>query len=311
MGHIFAINGFFMAMREKYTKEGASIHYLTVSWDGSKCSWEDFRGKVLGATDPTTASEGALRRTILDQYKELGLSDVPNVGDNGVHASASPFEALAERMNWLGAKLADDAFGAALLKAGIPEDTIMAWTKDPQVELDGAKVSLFDSLEDINADECVKKACKIAGIAAPDSVDCPNMAYVFVKPHAVTEAVVKLVKEKFEAEGITVSSDGAIDNKTIEKDMLVDNHYYAIANKASLSKPKDLNPPAAKQEEFEKLFGLTWPAALEQDLVFNAVDACAKMGVDGDTMDGIWGKAKKAGDLVKFGGGFYCGKLPL
>lgn len=36
-------------------------------------------------------------------------------------------------MNWLGAKLADDAFGAAMLKAGISEDTIMSWTKDPQV----------------------------------------------------------------------------------------------------------------------------------------------------------------------------------
>ena len=27
----------------------------------------------------------------------------PNTGDNGVHASASPFEALAERMNWVSA----------------------------------------------------------------------------------------------------------------------------------------------------------------------------------------------------------------
>ena len=97
MGDIYVINGFFMAMREKYTKAGASIHYLTVEWDPKKNSWEDFRGKVLGATDPTTADEGALRRTILDEYKELGLTSCPDVGDNGVHASASPFEALAER----------------------------------------------------------------------------------------------------------------------------------------------------------------------------------------------------------------------
>ena len=30
-------------------------------------------------------------------YKELGLTSVPNKGDNGVHASASPFEGLAEK----------------------------------------------------------------------------------------------------------------------------------------------------------------------------------------------------------------------
>lgn len=54
------------------------------------------------AADPTQAVAGSLRRQILDNWKELGLQSEPNVGDNGVHASASPFEALAERMNWVG-----------------------------------------------------------------------------------------------------------------------------------------------------------------------------------------------------------------
>jgi hypothetical protein len=51
-------------------------------------SWEDFRGKVLGGTDPKTAADGSVRRSILDQWKALKLKDEPNVGDNGVHASA-------------------------------------------------------------------------------------------------------------------------------------------------------------------------------------------------------------------------------
>ena len=38
----------------------------------------------------------------LSRYKALGLTSKPNTGDNGVHASASPFEAMAERANWLG-----------------------------------------------------------------------------------------------------------------------------------------------------------------------------------------------------------------
>ena len=52
---IFVINGFYMAMREKFTKPGTSIYYYLVEWDPAKLSWEDFRGKVLGATDPATA----------------------------------------------------------------------------------------------------------------------------------------------------------------------------------------------------------------------------------------------------------------
>ena len=43
-----------------------------------------------------------------------------DTGDNGVHASASPFEALAERSNWLRASISKDAFGKALLASGIP-----------------------------------------------------------------------------------------------------------------------------------------------------------------------------------------------
>jgi hypothetical protein len=41
---------------------------------------------------------------------------------------------------------------------------------------------------------------------------------------------------------------------------------------------------------------------LAQGLVYNAVDACAKLGIDGEQMDRIWAAAKDAGKLVKFGG---------
>merc|ERR1711912_214039 len=92
-----------------------------------------------------------------------------------------------------------------------------------------------------------------------------------IKPHAVTAPTIELVKKTFEAKG--------------------------------------LNPPEDKQAEFNTKFGLSWPDALAQDKVFNALDACTKMGLSGDQMDVAWGKAKKAGNLVKFGGGFYAGHV--
>jgi hypothetical protein len=113
-------------MREKFTKPGSSIYYYLVEWEPNKLSWEDFRGKVLGATDPSTAADGSLRKEIFKDWKALGLASEPNVGDNGVHASASPFEALAERLNWMGATLEEDAFGKAMLGSGIPKETCAA-----------------------------------------------------------------------------------------------------------------------------------------------------------------------------------------
>merc|ERR1719428_2505435 len=133
---IYVFNAFFMSMRSNFTAPGRSIHYYTVEWDESTLSWEDFRGKVLGPTDPKEAPKDSLRGKILSDWKALGLKSEPNVGDNGVHASASPFEGMAERMNWLGARCAEDGFGQAMLGAGISEDTISAWSVDPQVKTD-------------------------------------------------------------------------------------------------------------------------------------------------------------------------------
>jgi len=160
---IFIINGFYMAMRGKFTEAPAKIHYFSVEWDAATLSWEDFRGKVLGATDPTTAAEGSLRRTIFNKWQELDLATVPFTGDNGVHASASPFEALSERCNWLGADLVADPYGAALIASGVPAATLKLWAEDPQVTVsaDGTKGSLFDALEDTDAAVCAEKAKRI------------------------------------------------------------------------------------------------------------------------------------------------------
>merc|ERR1712038_1701731 len=93
---------------------------------------------------------------------DLGLTSEPNKGDNGVHASASPFEGLAEKTNWLGASIAEDKFGKALLNAGLSEETIKEWSVDPRVELpEGGKGSVFDALEDMDVDQCLAKLVEL------------------------------------------------------------------------------------------------------------------------------------------------------
>jgi hypothetical protein len=154
---LYVFNAFFMTMRSKFVGPSVSIHCYNVQWDPNTMSWDDFRNKLLGPTDPADGPVGSIRRTILENYKDLGLKDVPNKGDNGVHASASPFEGLAERTNWLNLNIEDDAFGAALLAAGLSKNTIEEWSVDPQINLPGgSKGSVFDALEDMDAEECLK-----------------------------------------------------------------------------------------------------------------------------------------------------------
>jgi len=160
---IYVINGFYMDMRKAFTQPGTCIYYYKTEWAVKDLAWADFRGKVLGGTDPKTAEEGSLRNLVFKDWEALKLKAEPNTGDNGVHASASPLEALAERGNWLGADLAKDPFGKGLLNKGVPMKTIRAWTEDPPVTFEGKKQSIFDLLEDLDGRECLDKAAAISG----------------------------------------------------------------------------------------------------------------------------------------------------
>jgi len=156
---VYIFNGFFMTMRSKFTAPDAEIYFFKVEWNSDDLKWADFRGSVLGPTDPATAPADSIRGIIGTNWKSLGLKDPCNVGDNAVHASASPFEALAELTNWREAPISSEEFGRRMLKAGIPDDTIKAWSSDPQVPFNGKKSSLFDLLEDMDSEECLDK-CK-------------------------------------------------------------------------------------------------------------------------------------------------------
>jgi hypothetical protein len=107
---------------------------------------------------------------------------------------------------------------------------IKAWSVDPQVLVDGKKGSFFDALEDMDTPACIAKCVAIAKEnAAPK-----NTAYVFIKPHAVTDSVKALVTEQLKARGLTILTEGSLASEVIDEKKLIDQHYYAIASKVSV-----------------------------------------------------------------------------
>ena len=82
---------------------------------------------------------------------------------------------------------------------------------------------------------------------------------MFIKPHACVPKndnnllyKQKLV-ETFKENGCEVIKEGKISSSVIEKRKLIDAHYYAIASKATLLKPSELNVP---EDVFQKTFGI-------------------------------------------------------
>ena len=139
-----------------------------------------------------------------------------------------------------------------------------------------------------------------------------NSAFVFIKPHACKGTpgkVEELVEEAFANAGIRITSKGEMLAETIDKNMHIDTHYGAIASKAVKLKPSELNVPDKGKAEFAAMFGESWESAIAAGKVYNAMDGAAKLGVDGSGLNDKWSKLKSGTNLIKFGGGFYCGKV--
>ena len=144
-------------------------------------------------------------------------------------------------------------------------------------------------------------------VRPPPHVQCPSSRSGPPNVHAPSPTPASLCPPPPPKAGIKVLHEGAVDGRTIAEKGLIDRHYYAIARRASLHKPGPDTLPADLREEFARRFGVEWEAALAQGLVCNAVDACARLGLEGDQLAVAWAGAKRTGQLIKCGGGFYLG----
>jgi len=77
---------------------------------------------------------------------------------------------------------------------------------------------------------------QVADCKAENEHQARNSAFVFLKPHANTPAAQKIVKANFAKRGIHIQKEGELTAEKIDEDMLIDQHYYAIASKATLLK---------------------------------------------------------------------------
>ena len=117
--------------------------------------------------------------------------------NNGVHASASPLESLAERGNWLQLDAGNDAFGRAVLDVGVSEVQLAQWLQDVHVAgRDGKPTSIFDALEDMDLVTCVQAvaqfflfeqassvATRLVTEAEADEPICTMLLQVAAKKH--------------------------------------------------------------------------------------------------------------------------------
>ena len=138
-----------------------------------------------------------------------------------------------------------------------------------------------------------------------------NTAFVFAKPHANTPAVLEVIKAKFGEKAINVLQEGVVTGEEIDSKGYIDQHYYAIAEKSTLTSGKDLPVNA---EKFESVFGEDWKTVVSEGRALNALEFKKKFAIyqaEG-ALDKAWDETNvEKKTRVKLGGGFYCGQIEV
>ena len=136
---VYLINGFYGSMRDIYFSLEMSIPYLCVEWDSDEMSYEYFMAEVIGNKDPEAAKKTSIRGAAYASCFKLGFREtlVPSARDNVIHASASSFEAMVERLLWAkGSMLFTDLYGQKLLAQRFQSSEIKHWISNPIINGD-------------------------------------------------------------------------------------------------------------------------------------------------------------------------------
>lgn len=163
----YVVNGFYPAMRQRFTAKGAKIICHAVDFAPEKLSWRHFRQDIIGATNPQQANKGSLRRMFLERWQDLGLAQQPSVNLNAVHASAGPVEGWRERSVWLGEPSLESPLAKALLNAGCSQSALESWRNNGMAKIKGKTGPVFDLTEDMDAATAIK--C----LSAQNNCDAP------------------------------------------------------------------------------------------------------------------------------------------
>eukprot|EP00419_Tripos_fusus_P001370 CAMPEP_0172671430 /NCGR_PEP_ID=MMETSP1074-20121228/10912_1 /TAXON_ID=2916 /ORGANISM="Ceratium fusus, Strain PA161109" /LENGTH=390 /DNA_ID=CAMNT_0013488473 /DNA_START=54 /DNA_END=1226 /DNA_ORIENTATION=+ len=132
-----------------------------------------------------------------------------------------------------------------------------------------------------------------------------NLALVFVKPHACTPAVLRLVPEFLSQHGVVIAGENSIEASVIDKEGIIDSHYDTIARVGMATDIGMLHLGAAEAERFLAGYGRTLSETIAAGEVYTAVTAMEALRVSPTE---LLNRCLAAG-YEKLRSGLYCAKL--
>ncbi|PWU89673.1 Flagellar Member 1 [Trypanosoma cruzi] len=289
---VFVINGFYPYLRDTYGAQDAKVTCYLVSWPEACMTWRALREELIGSTNPGNAPPNSLRGLIRDRWQELGLQYPPTTTDNGVHASAGPFEALLERHLWMHLPLSHDPLTLRLQECGLTGALLYRWASNPEVLLRGKKLSgcVFDLLENMQTSEMVDIMREAEQQTMALYKETPmNRAVLILKPFAVNERTIAAVKKTLDSVGLLVTREMSVFSARIVKCYLNSAAFCAATRFAEInsSTPQEVVSPAIK-DRFCEIFHSTWDYCVVDGSLMGATTACENLGLTPKELLQLW-----------------------
>uniref|UniRef100_A0A7S2D7U9 Nucleoside-diphosphate kinase n=1 Tax=Florenciella parvula TaxID=236787 RepID=A0A7S2D7U9_9STRA len=132
-----------------------------------------------------------------------------------------------------------------------------------------------------------------------------NTALVFIKPHAVNDAVKAFVSSELKAQSLDIIAEGRLTGPEIESGGIIDNHYAAIATNAMKVEPADIAVADDKKAKFAEAFECSWDSVLTAGTVMNVTKALEVLAQTGTGLAAVWDKGV---NKIKLASGCYVSK---
>jgi len=142
------LNGFNPQQLDYFTAAGKSIAVMVVR---STSPWRTLRSQLIGATEPSKAEQGSIRKLLLENVSSLGLASISK-GKNGVHLSAGPLEAFFEIERFFGSNRelrSHSNLASALAGVGLSTEILQDLSGNPSGLFGRGEQSVFDATEEL------------------------------------------------------------------------------------------------------------------------------------------------------------------
>lgn len=299
------VNGFGLQFQEDFCHPDTTKHFLMVSWDACRLSYQKLRDDIIGSSYIPLARASSFHGVLREKWQVFGLPHAPQEFTGAVSVSESALDAMKHRQAWMGIGLLADPLGRESLTTGAVSPVVLrralhnpitpqllsnqpegmdgvGGKNGKQERIEGGKgkpfrgnIPLLDHLINAENEETLAWLRELEHLYRQEPTR--NTAFALVKPHALCKRFARRVEHMFEKHGISIDEEGDIVGEEVHRRGLV-RYLYPVAAGYAVRPPASLKLSDEEQHRVYTALNVTWKELVLSHTVLNAYEALEVLG---------------------------------